>query len=63
MPDDVLARLGEPFFTTKPKGMGLGVFLVRALADRLGGRFDVRSSRGQGTTITITIPIESFEAT
>ncbi|NOU35014.1 MAG: HAMP domain-containing histidine kinase [Polyangiaceae bacterium] len=63
MPDDVLARLGEPFFTTKPKGMGLGVFLVRALADRLGGRFDVRSSRGQGTTITITIPAEPVEAT
>ena len=45
-----LARLGEPFFTTKAPGagMGLGVFLTRVLVERLGGslRFDARAPRG-----------------
>ena len=39
IPADVLAHIGEPFFTTKPagKGMGLGVFLARTVIERLGG--------------------------
>jgi two-component system sensor histidine kinase RegB len=58
IPDDLLARVGEPFFTTKPagKGMGLGVFLARALVERLGGRFAIRSTPGSGTVATLTLP-------
>ena len=53
MPAEVLARVGEPFFTTKPagKGMGLGVFLARAVADRLGGEVTIRSAPGAGTSV------------
>jgi len=55
---DVLARAGEPFFTTKPqgRGMGLGLFLVRSLADRLGGRLTLESTLGKGTTATFYFP-------
>lgn len=58
MPPDVLARVGEPFFTTKPagRGMGLGVFLARAIAERLGGELAIRSALGVGTTATLSLP-------
>ena len=46
-----LERLGEPFFTTKPsgKGMGLGVFLARTLAVQLDGSLTYESTPGSGT--------------
>ena len=49
MTPEVLANVGEPFFTTKPpgQGMGLGVFLARALCERLGGRFELSSTLGR----------------
>ncbi len=58
MPADVLARVGEPFFTTKVpgEGMGLGLFLTRALAEQLGGEFRINSSPGIGTEATIELP-------
>jgi two-component system sensor histidine kinase RegB len=57
---DVLARVGEPFFTTKPtgRGMGLGIFLARAVVERLGGQFAIRSAPGAGTTATLALPGE-----
>ncbi|HET6411479.1 MAG TPA: ATP-binding protein [Anaeromyxobacter sp.] len=58
MPPDVLARVGEPFFTTKVpgEGMGLGLFLTRALAEQLGGELRITSSPGVGTEATIELP-------
>lgn len=58
MSGDVLARAGEPFFTTKPPGagMGLGLFLARALVERLGGKLHVRSAPQQGTSVTMELP-------
>jgi len=58
MTTDVLRHAGEPFFTTKApgKGMGLGIFLVRTLADRLGGSFEIRSILSTGTTATLRLP-------
>jgi two-component system sensor histidine kinase RegB len=56
-----LERLGEPFFTTKPTGtgMGLGVFLARAVAERLGGSLRVDSKLGRGTVAVLTLPLEA----
>lgn len=55
-----LARVGEPFFTTKEAGagMGLGVFLARAVVERLGGAFAIASSGvpGEGTRVTVRLP-------
>lgn len=60
MPAEVLARAGEPFFTTKPpgEGMGLGLFLARAVLDQLGGQLAVRSAPGKGTRVELTWPAE-----
>ena len=58
MAPDVLARAGEPFFSTKPAGagMGLGLFLTRALAERLGGALRLESAPGSGTAATLELP-------
>ncbi|MFP5234215.1 MAG: ATP-binding protein [Acidobacteriota bacterium] len=58
MPEDVLRRVTEPFFTTKEpgRGMGLGTFLARSFAERLGGDLTYASSPGRGTTATLTLP-------
>jgi C4-dicarboxylate-specific signal transduction histidine kinase len=54
----VLARVGEPFFTTKAPGagIGLGVFLARAFADRLGGHLTLAPRQGRGTQAVLEIP-------
>lgn len=58
MSEDTLRRVGEPFFTTKEpgQGMGLGVFLVRTLAQRLEGRFELSSKVGTGTSAVLELP-------
>ncbi len=58
MPPEILARVGEPFFTTKSpgEGMGLGLFLTRALAEQLGGAFTITSAPGSGTEARIDLP-------
>jgi two-component system sensor histidine kinase RegB len=60
MTPDILARAGEPFFTTKApgQGLGLGLFLARHLAEQLGGRFSIESSPSHGTTARMTLPLE-----
>lgn len=58
MTGDVLNRAGEPFFTTKEpgSGMGLGLFLSRAVVSRLGGRLEIDSEPGLGTTVRLMLP-------
>jgi two-component system, sensor histidine kinase RegB len=55
---EVLARAGEPFFTTKPAGagFGLGLFLVRTFAERWRGRLELESAPGAGTTVSLIVP-------
>ncbi len=60
MAAQVLSRAGEPFFTTKPpsgpgRGMGLGLFVARAVAERLGGALELESLPGRGTTARLSI--------
>ena len=59
-----LDRVGEPFFTTKPpgQGMGLGLFLARAFADRYGGRLVFSSEEGKGSRVTLELPVEASTA-
>ena len=58
MAPDTAARAGEPFFTTKPygAGLGLGLFLARAFADQMGGTLTVQSVVGHGTSVVLELP-------
>jgi two-component system sensor histidine kinase RegB len=64
MSAETLRHVGEPFFTTKEpgKGMGLGIFLVRTLADRLGGRLTFDSPPAQGTRAVLELPLAPAHA-
>jgi two-component system sensor histidine kinase RegB len=59
MPGEVIRRAGEPFFTTKApgEGMGLGLFLVRLVAEKLGGSFRLESWTGHGTRAVLELPV------
>ncbi|HEX2678469.1 MAG TPA: ATP-binding protein [Polyangiales bacterium] len=59
MSEEVLARAGEPFFTTKApgEGMGLGLFLTRMIIEQSGGSFELQSRPGTGTTAIVAMPI------
>jgi len=63
MAPEVLARAGEPFFTTKDpgQGSGLGLFLARALVEQLGGALELASEPGRGTTARIVLPSAGAE--
>jgi len=57
--EDIVKNIFEPFFTTKIHGLGLGLTLTRNIIELHGGRIDVKSSVGKGTTFTIILPITS----
>jgi signal transduction histidine kinase len=53
---EVLAKLGQSFFTTKPQGSGLGLSVSFTIIREHGGTVDVRSEPGHGTVFTIVFP-------
>lgn len=55
----VLARLGEPFFTTKTTGTGLGLTVVKAVARAHQGELQLRSRLGRGTCALVLLPLFS----
>ena len=58
----VLRRLGEPFFTTKTNGTGLGLTVVKAVARAHQGELQLRSRLGRGTCALMTLPLFSSAA-
>ncbi|CAI6076463.1 CheR family methyltransferase [Cohnella sp. JJ-181] len=57
IPESKLARLGQPFFTTKEKGTGLGLTVCYKIMENHHGSIRFQSEVGRGTTVTVTLPV------
>ncbi|SDE30320.1 two-component system, sporulation sensor kinase E [Paenibacillus sp. UNCCL117] len=57
IPADVLNRLGEPFFTTKESGSGLGLMISQKIITEHNGCLKIESEPGEGTVVQITLPL------
>jgi two-component system NtrC family sensor kinase len=58
IPEKDLARIFDPFYTTKEKGTGLGLAIVYTIVQKHYGKISVKSAQGKGTTFTIQLPEE-----
>ncbi|MDZ7262745.1 MAG: ATP-binding protein, partial [candidate division KSB1 bacterium] len=56
IPPENLSSIFQPFYTTKGRGNGLGLTIVKKIVEAHGGQISVRSTVGQGTTFTIRLP-------
>jgi len=59
IPAEILPNLCEPFFTTRPEGTGLGLAIAKRYVEETGGRLDIASQLGHGTTVRIWLPVAS----
>jgi PAS domain S-box-containing protein len=61
IPPELLPRVAEPFFTTKPegKGTGLGLAICRRIVQEHHGTMRIASEPGKGTTVSLALPVES----
>ena len=54
---EILPNLCEPFFTTRPEGTGLGLAIAKRYVEETGGRLEIASRIGHGTTVRIWLPV------
>ena len=59
IPDDLLEKIWNPFFTTKETGSGMGLGIVKKIIELHGGEIEIRSRPEGGSKVLITLPIES----
>ena len=64
IPSDVIQRVFDPYFTTKPvgQGTGLGLSIVKRLVEQAGGAVHLRSEIGKGATFTVYLPVQPSAA-
>jgi signal transduction histidine kinase len=62
MTQETLEKLGNPLFTTKAKGMGFGIPICKRIVEAHGGKLLIDSVLGQGTTVTVKIPLNPEQA-
>jgi signal transduction histidine kinase len=58
IPDDVLPSVCEPFFTTRQEGTGLGLAIAKRYVEQNGGRLEIATRPGVGTTVRVRLPTE-----
>ncbi|RJS77762.1 sensor histidine kinase, partial [Candidatus Bathyarchaeota archaeon] len=58
MSKETLKKIWNPFFTTKAKGMGLGLSICKRIVEAHGGKIFVKSTVGKGTTFTVIMPVQ-----
>ncbi|TLD42145.1 MAG: Sensor protein of zinc sigma-54-dependent two-component system [Candidatus Jettenia ecosi] len=63
IPDTIKNKIFDPLFTTKPKGMGLGLAISFNIIQRHGGNIDLKSKEGEGTSFIVTLPTEKADGT
>jgi signal transduction histidine kinase len=56
IPPEHLAKIQEPFFSTKPDGNGLGLAICRSIVWQMRGLLDIRSTPGKGTHVAAVLP-------
>jgi PAS domain S-box-containing protein len=59
IPEADIPRIFEPFFSTRTKGTGLGLWVTQDIVRHHGGRIEVTSTEGQGTTFNVILPVDS----
>ncbi|XXM72642.1 PAS domain S-box protein [Lysinibacillus sphaericus] len=62
IPEDVFSHLGEPFYSTKEKGTGLGLLISHKIIENHSGRIAYESNPGDGTTVKISLPLQKSDA-
>jgi signal transduction histidine kinase len=59
IPKEIIGKVFDPLYTTKAKGIGLGLAVCKSIIDRHEGQINVASSVGKGTTFTIKLPLKA----
>jgi signal transduction histidine kinase len=59
MPEESIGKIFDPLYTMKARGIGLGLAVCRSIVERHGGRIEVKSQIGQGSTFTVKLPLET----
>lgn len=57
IPESTMRKIFDPLFTTKAKGIGLGLSVCQSIVERHGGRIKVHSEVGKGTTFSVLLPV------
>lgn len=58
IPPEHMAKIKEPFFTTKTTGSGLGLSICRSIVSQMRGKLQIDSTLGKGTTVRVSIPLD-----
>ena len=62
IPADILDKIFDPYFTTRPDGSGLGLAICHSILDKHGGRISVESTVGRGACFSLLLPVASEES-
>jgi signal transduction histidine kinase len=59
IPESIIDKIFDPLFTTKAKGIGLGLAMCKSILERHGGNIRVKSEEGKGSTFTASLPTQA----